>query len=171
VGAAFGRLVPNPQALGLDFLLPIYFLGMVMGFRKRPLWLPIVLASGVASILAYKFVGSPWHVSLGAVAGIADRRHLRSGTEARVEAGGADAMSTTVWIILAGAVATYLTRVGGHLVLSRFETRASARRGGPQRGAGGGADDAGRAGHAHGGPGRMDSARRRRAWSPCAAAC
>jgi uncharacterized membrane protein len=30
-------------------------------------------------------------------------------------------LSTTVWIILAGAVATYLTRIGGHLVLSRFE--------------------------------------------------
>ena len=30
-------------------------------------------------------------------------------------------MSTTLWIIIGGAVATYLTRVGGHLVLSRFE--------------------------------------------------
>ncbi len=30
-------------------------------------------------------------------------------------------MSTTLWIILAGAVATYLTRVGGHLALSRFQ--------------------------------------------------
>lgn len=30
-------------------------------------------------------------------------------------------MSTTVWIIIAGAVLTYLTRAGGHLVLSRFE--------------------------------------------------
>lgn len=30
-------------------------------------------------------------------------------------------MNTTVWIILAGAVLTYLTRAGGHLVLSRFE--------------------------------------------------
>ena len=30
-------------------------------------------------------------------------------------------MSTTVWIILAGALMTYLTRVGGHLVLSRFD--------------------------------------------------
>ena len=28
---------------------------------------------------------------------------------------------TTLWIIMAGAVATYLTRVGGHIVLSRFE--------------------------------------------------
>lgn len=71
LGAAFGKLVPNPQALGLDFLLPIYFLGIVMGFRKRPLWLPIVLASGVASTLAYKFIGSPWHVTVGALAGIA----------------------------------------------------------------------------------------------------
>lgn len=31
-------------------------------------------------------------------------------------------MSTTVLIILAAAVATYLTRAGGNLVLSRFET-------------------------------------------------
>lgn len=30
-------------------------------------------------------------------------------------------MSTTVWIILGGALATYLSRIGGHLVLSRFE--------------------------------------------------
>jgi predicted branched-subunit amino acid permease len=70
LGGYFGSLVSDPHALGLDFLLPIYFLGLVMGFRKRPLWLPVVLASAVASILAYKFVGSPWHVSIGAVAGI-----------------------------------------------------------------------------------------------------
>ncbi len=30
-------------------------------------------------------------------------------------------MSETMWIILASALATYLTRIGGHLVLSRFE--------------------------------------------------
>lgn len=30
-------------------------------------------------------------------------------------------MTANLWIILAGAVATYLTRIGGHLVLSRFE--------------------------------------------------
>ena len=70
LGALFGKLIPDTHALGIDFLLPIYFLGLVMGFRKRPLWLPVVLASAVASILAYKFVGSPWHVSIGAVAGI-----------------------------------------------------------------------------------------------------
>ncbi|CAG0996299.1 MAG: AzlD family protein [Rhizobiaceae bacterium] len=30
-------------------------------------------------------------------------------------------MSGTLWIILGGAVMTYLARIGGHLVLSRFE--------------------------------------------------
>ncbi|MBN9075323.1 MAG: branched-chain amino acid transport [Rhizobiales bacterium 65-79] len=30
-------------------------------------------------------------------------------------------MSTTAWVILAGAVLTYLTRIGGHLALSRFK--------------------------------------------------
>jgi predicted branched-subunit amino acid permease len=42
-----------------------------MSFRKRPLWLPVVAVSAVASMLAVKFVGSPWHVTLGALAGIA----------------------------------------------------------------------------------------------------
>jgi len=31
-------------------------------------------------------------------------------------------MSTIFWITIAAAVATYLTRIGGHLVISRFET-------------------------------------------------
>ena len=70
LGAVFGKLIPDTHALGLDFLLPIYFLGLVMGFRKRPLWLPVVIASAAASIIAYKTVGSPWHVSIGAVAGV-----------------------------------------------------------------------------------------------------
>lgn len=70
LGALFGRLIPDPHAIGLDFLLPIYFLGLVMSFRKRPRWLPIVIASAAASMIAYKTVGSPWHVSIGAVAGV-----------------------------------------------------------------------------------------------------
>lgn len=70
LGAVFGKLIPDTHALGIDFLLPIYFLGLVMGFRKRPLWLPVVIASAAASIVAYKTVGSPWHVSIGAIAGV-----------------------------------------------------------------------------------------------------
>jgi len=30
-------------------------------------------------------------------------------------------VSSAIWIILAGAAVTYLTRIGGHLVLSRME--------------------------------------------------
>lgn len=70
IGAVFGKLITNPEALGLDYLLPIYFLALVMAFRKRPLWLTVVAASAVASIAAYQTIGSPWHVSLGALAGI-----------------------------------------------------------------------------------------------------
>jgi 4-azaleucine resistance transporter AzlC len=71
IGAHFGRLIANPQALGVDFLLPIYFLGLVMGFRKRANWLPVVIASAMGAAAALVFVGSPWHVTLGALAGIA----------------------------------------------------------------------------------------------------
>jgi 4-azaleucine resistance transporter AzlC len=70
VGAVFGSLITDPAALGIDFLLPIYFLGLVLGFRARPKWLPVVIASGLGSILAFYTVGSPWHVSLGALAGV-----------------------------------------------------------------------------------------------------
>lgn len=71
VGAVFGQMISNTEMLGLDFLLPIYFLGLVMGFRNRPLFLPVVLASALGSVVAYQTVGSPWHVSIGALVGIA----------------------------------------------------------------------------------------------------
>jgi len=71
LGAVFGKFVGDPRALGLDVLLTVYFLGLVLGFRAKDNWLPTVLASGAAAIAAQHFVGSPWHVSIGAVAGIA----------------------------------------------------------------------------------------------------
>jgi len=70
-GALFGQLIEDPGRLGIDFLLPLYFMGLVMGFRKRANWLPVALASAIVSVIAYKYVGSPWHVSIGACAGIA----------------------------------------------------------------------------------------------------
>jgi predicted branched-subunit amino acid permease len=70
IGARFGSLIPDAHALGLDYLLPIYFMGLVIEFRGRPLWLPVVLVSAAAAVIAYNTVGSPWHVSIGAAAGI-----------------------------------------------------------------------------------------------------
>jgi len=71
IGAAFGRLLSDPEPYGLDFVLAIYFLALLMGFRARPLWLPVVLVGGLAASAAWLLVGSPWHVGLGALAGVA----------------------------------------------------------------------------------------------------
>ncbi len=70
LGASLGNLIGDPKAAGLDVLLPIYFMGMVLGFRKRASFYPVMLASAVGAIAAYHFVGSPWHVSIGAATGI-----------------------------------------------------------------------------------------------------
>ncbi|APH72248.1 AzlC family ABC transporter permease [Aquibium oceanicum] len=83
LGAAFGSLIPDTHELGLDFLLPIYFLGLVIGFRKRPFWLPIVITAAVVSVIAHKLVGSPWHISIGALAGVALAASMPVNPEAR----------------------------------------------------------------------------------------
>ncbi|WP_027488073.1 AzlC family ABC transporter permease [Allorhizobium undicola] len=70
VGTLFSSVIGDPKALGLDVLLPLYFMGSLLGFRRRPKFLPVAAASAIASIIAIKLVGSPWHVSIGALAGI-----------------------------------------------------------------------------------------------------
>ncbi|WP_117192523.1 AzlC family ABC transporter permease [Rhizobium terrae] len=70
VGAFFGRMMGDPQVLAIDVLLPIYFLGLVVGFRRKPGFYPVVAASALGSVLGYHFVGSPWHVSIGAAIGV-----------------------------------------------------------------------------------------------------
>nr|WP_316654949.1 AzlC family ABC transporter permease [uncultured Gellertiella sp.] len=71
LGAALGNLIHDPKVIGLDVLLPIYFLGLVFGFRKRDNFIPVALAAAIGSILAYATIGSPWHVTCGALAGVA----------------------------------------------------------------------------------------------------
>ncbi|WFS24598.1 AzlC family ABC transporter permease [Rhizobium rhododendri] len=71
IGGLLGSLIGDPRSIGLDVLLPLYFLGIVIGFRKRDNFLPVVAASAVAAVVAYRYVGSPWHVSIGALAGVA----------------------------------------------------------------------------------------------------
>lgn len=83
IGAAFGQIMPDTHRTGIDFLLTIYFIGLVMGFRRRPFWLPVVVVSAMASVLAYNLVGSPWHVSLGAFAGVAFAAVFGTGRDMR----------------------------------------------------------------------------------------
>lgn len=70
LGGTLGSLIGDPKSIGLDILLPAYFLGIVLDFRHRDNFLPVASVSAVASVIAYHYVGSPWHVSLGAAAGI-----------------------------------------------------------------------------------------------------
>ena len=70
IGGYFGALITDPNALGMDMLLSIYFVSLLMGFRSQPNWLSVVLASGIASVLIYNTIGAPWHITLGAAAGI-----------------------------------------------------------------------------------------------------
>ena len=70
IGATLGGFIENPEALGLDVLLPIYFLNIVIGFRRRANYLPVVVVSAIGSVVAFITIGSPWHVSVGAFAGI-----------------------------------------------------------------------------------------------------
>jgi predicted branched-subunit amino acid permease len=70
VGAFFGRLIGDPKAIGIDVLLPVYFLGLVMGFRTRHNFFPVMLAGAVGSVASYYVIGSPWHISVGAALGI-----------------------------------------------------------------------------------------------------
>lgn len=71
VGVIFGSIIESPERFGLDMLLPVYFLVLLMGFRARPRWLPIVLISGVTAAILFVTIGPPWHISLGALTGIA----------------------------------------------------------------------------------------------------
>lgn len=71
IGAMFGNLIPDPYAFGFDFLVSLYFFGLVLSFRRRAYWLPVVVGSAIASIVAFRIVGTPWHVAIGAMAGVA----------------------------------------------------------------------------------------------------
>ncbi|MCW4116692.1 AzlC family ABC transporter permease [Aurantimonas sp. MSK8Z-1] len=70
IGATLGGFIGDPAALGLDFILPVYFLTMVMEFRHRAGFYPVAAISAVASIAVYALIGPPWHVTLGALAGL-----------------------------------------------------------------------------------------------------
>ncbi len=53
LGLTVGRLIPDAAAWGLDFAMPVTFIGMVIPYLKnRPMWAAVVVAGGVA-LLAY----------------------------------------------------------------------------------------------------------------------
>ena len=71
IGALFGSLIDDPKVYGLDFILPVYFLALLMTFRGRERFYPVALTAAVVSALVYLAFGPPWHVTAGGLAGIA----------------------------------------------------------------------------------------------------
>jgi predicted branched-subunit amino acid permease len=69
VGYLLGALVANPQAIGLDLVMPVFFAAMLI-----PLWrgtthaLPWIVA-GVVALAVHYFVGGFWYVVAGGLAG------------------------------------------------------------------------------------------------------
>lgn len=70
LGGLFGGLISDPAAVGFDFILPVYFLSILMSFRTGPNWLPVVAASACAALIAHATIGPPFHVAAGAFGGI-----------------------------------------------------------------------------------------------------
>lgn len=71
IGAQAGALLGEPRALGADFAFSALFIGLIAGFWKgRATGITIAAAGGSAAI-AYLLFGAPWHVAIGAVAGVA----------------------------------------------------------------------------------------------------
>lgn len=70
LGALFGGLIEDPAVYGIDFILPLYFMGLVMGFRQRRFFWPILGTSATVSMIAYFTLGNPWHIAAGGIAGM-----------------------------------------------------------------------------------------------------
>ncbi len=71
VGIVSGTLLERPERYGLDFILPLYFLGVLLGFRGGTGFVRVLVAAAGASVMAHAALGAPWHILAGAVAGLA----------------------------------------------------------------------------------------------------
>jgi 4-azaleucine resistance transporter AzlC len=69
-GGAFGRVLGNLEGHGLDFVFAAMFIGLIVGFRSLPAWLPVVATSAAVSVLTYQILPAPWSVIAGGLAGV-----------------------------------------------------------------------------------------------------
>jgi len=69
MGVYFGRLLQDPQSLGLDMVLGCFLLAMALGGKKSPRILVAWTVAAAASLLAYRYLPPHTHVVVGALAG------------------------------------------------------------------------------------------------------
>ncbi len=70
IGAGFGEVIGDTRVIALDFVFAAYFAFIVVGFRSRPNAVPVLIASAASGFGAHTLFGPPWHIALGAAAGI-----------------------------------------------------------------------------------------------------
>ena len=71
LGAVLGSFLGDPARLGADFAFTALFIGLIAGFGKSRVTLVTVAVSAAIAALVHHFIGAPWHVASGALAGIA----------------------------------------------------------------------------------------------------
>jgi len=71
IGAVLGSFLGDPERIGADFAFTALFIGLVAGFGRSRVMLVTVAASAGVAALVHVFIGAPWHVAAGALAGIA----------------------------------------------------------------------------------------------------
>ena len=71
IGAIFGSMIGDSERYGLDFVLPVYFLALLMTFRARSAFALVASSSAAVSLVVYATLGPPWHVTIGGLAGVA----------------------------------------------------------------------------------------------------
>jgi 4-azaleucine resistance transporter AzlC len=71
LGAVLGSFMGDPARIGADFAFTALFIGLVAGFGRSRVTLVTVGVSAAVAALVHHFIGAPWHVASGALAGIA----------------------------------------------------------------------------------------------------
>jgi 4-azaleucine resistance transporter AzlC len=71
LGAILGSFLGDPARLGADFAFTALFIGLIAGFGRGRVTFVAVAVSAAVAALVYRYVGAPWHVASGALAGIA----------------------------------------------------------------------------------------------------
>jgi 4-azaleucine resistance transporter AzlC len=82
LGAVLGSFLGDPARIGADFAFTALFIGLIAGFGKSRVTLVTVGVSAGVAALVHHFIGAPWHVASGALAGIA-AAYLAAPEEAR----------------------------------------------------------------------------------------
>lgn len=82
LGAVLGSFMGDPARIGADFAFTALFIGLVAGFGRSRVTLVTVGVSASVAALVHYFIGAPWHVASGALAGIA-AAYLAAPKEAR----------------------------------------------------------------------------------------